>query len=160
MNFERVAILGAGSIGTILGAMLAKKGIDVDLIDSYKAHVDALNEKGATVVGGLNFTVPVKAYMTEEISGVPSSFPGETLTEGSRGEAVRQIQQQLNAIADVYYSIPNLAADGVYGPRTAETVRAFQQQFSLNPSGIIDFTTWYKISEIYVAVTRIAEYTR
>jgi hypothetical protein len=97
---------------------------------------------------------------TEEISGVPSSFPGEALTEGSRGEAVRQIQQQLNAIADVYYSIPNLAADGVYGPRTEETVRAFQQQFGLNPSGIIDFTTWYKISEIYVAVTRIAEYTR
>ena len=97
---------------------------------------------------------------TEEISGIPSSFPGETLSEGSRGEAVRQIQQQLNAIADVYYSIPNLAADGVYGPRTEETVRAFQQQFSLNPSGIIDFTTWYKISEIYVAVTRIAEYTR
>lgn len=97
---------------------------------------------------------------TEEISGVPSSFPGEALTEGSRGEAVRQIQQQLNAIADVYYSIPNLAADGVYGPRTEETVRAFQEQFGLNPSGIIDFTTWYKISEIYVAVTRIAEYTR
>lgn len=97
---------------------------------------------------------------TEEISGVPSSFPGEALSEGSRGEAVRQMQEQLNAIADIYYPIPNIAADGIYGPRTAEAVRAFQQQFDLTPNGIVDFTTWYKISEIYVAVTRIAEYTR
>ena len=97
---------------------------------------------------------------TEEISGVPSSFPGELLQEGSRGEAVRQMQEQLNAIADVYYVVPNIAADGVYGPRTAEAVRAFQEQFDLTPNGIVDFTTWYKISEIYVAVTRIAEYTR
>ncbi len=97
---------------------------------------------------------------TEEISGVPSSFPGEALQEGSRGEAVRQIQEQLNAVADVYYSIPNITADGVYGPRTAEAVRAFQEIFDLTPNGIVDFTTWYKISAIYVAVTRIAEYTR
>ena len=97
---------------------------------------------------------------TEEISGVPSSFPGEALTEGSRGEAVRQMQEQLNAIADVYYVVPNIAADGIFGPRTAEAVRAFQRQFDLTPNGIVDFTTWYKISEIYVAITRIAEYTK
>lgn len=97
---------------------------------------------------------------TEEISGVPRSFPDETLSQGSSGEYVRQLQEQMNAIADVYYVIPNVAADGIYGPRTAEAVRAFQQQFNLTPNGIVDFTTWYKISEIYVAVTRIAEYTR
>ncbi len=97
---------------------------------------------------------------TEEISGVPSSFPGEALSEGSRGEAVRQMQEQLNAIADVYYTVPNISADGIFGPRTAEAVRAFQELFELTPTGIVDFSTWYKISEIYVAVTRIAEYTR
>lgn len=97
---------------------------------------------------------------TEEISGVPSSFPGEALSQGSRGEAVRQMQEQLNAIADVYYVIPTIAADGIFGLRTADAVRAFQEQFDLSPTGIVDFTTWYKISELYVAVTRIAEYTR
>lgn len=95
---------------------------------------------------------------TEEISGVPSSFPGEALTIGSRGADVVQIQEQLDAIADVYYPIPNIAADGVYGPRTAEAVTAFQRQFGLPASGVVDFTTWYKISEIYVAISRIAEY--
>ena len=97
---------------------------------------------------------------TEEISGVPSSFPGESLSEGSVGESVRQIQEQLNAIADAYYAIPNITADGIFGSRTAEAVRAFQEVFDLTPNGVVDFTTWYKISEIYVAVTRIAEYTR
>ena len=95
---------------------------------------------------------------TEEISGVPSSFPGEALSIGSRGADVVQIQEQLDAIADVYYPIPNIAADGVYGPRTAEAVTAFQRQFGLPESGVVDFTTWYKISEIYVAISRIAEY--
>ena len=95
---------------------------------------------------------------TEEISGVPSSFPGETLKVGSQGSDVRQIQEQLNAIADVYYPIPNVATDGIYGPRTAESVTAFQRQFGLPESGVVDFTTWYKISEIYVAISRIAEY--
>lgn len=97
---------------------------------------------------------------TEQISGVPSSYPGEPLSQGSRGEAVRQMQEQLNAIADVYYSIPNLAADGVFGPNTEASVRAFQKQFNLSDTGIVDFSTWYKISEIYVAITKIAEYTK
>ena len=73
--------------------------------------------------------------------------------------AVLQMQEQLNAIADIYYPIPNIATDGVYGPRTAEAVTAFQRQFGLPESGIVDFTTWYKISEIYVAISRIAEYS-
>jgi len=69
-----------------------------------------------------------------------------------------QLQEQLNAIADVYYPIPNVSADGVFGPTTAEAVKAFQKQFNLPESGIVDLPTWYKISAIYVAITRIAEY--
>ena len=95
----------------------------------------------------------------EQISGVPSSWPGYNLTIGSRGDKVRQMQEQLDRIADVYYSIPNITADGIFGSRTREAVIAFQRQFDLPQSGIVDFPTWYKISQIYVAVTRIAEYS-
>ena len=95
---------------------------------------------------------------TNEISGVPSSWPGYDLTVGARGEEVRQLQEHLDTIADVYYPIPNIAQDGIYGPRTAEAVRAFQEYFDLPATGVVDFPTWYKISAIYVAVTRIAEY--
>lgn len=95
--------------------------------------------------------------IAEEISGVPSSWPGYTLTNGSSGAKVRQVQEQLNRIGDVYPSIPQIAADGVYGTATTEAVRAFQEIFGLPQTGDIDYATWYKISEIYVAVTRIAE---
>lgn len=96
---------------------------------------------------------------TNLVSGVPSSFPGYTLSNGSTGDAVRQLQEQLAEIAEVYYSIPGLAVDGIYGPQTAASVRAFQEKFDLPVTGQVDQATWYKISAIYVAITRIAEYS-
>lgn len=93
----------------------------------------------------------------EEISGIPASWPRENLTEGSSGDKVRQIQEQLLRIAQVYSSIPRITPDGVYGPATTAAVEAFQRTFGLPVTGVIDYTTWYKISELYVAVTRIAE---
>jgi len=65
----RLAIMGAGSLGTILGAHIAKAGIDIDLIDANEEHVKALNEKGAKVVGTMEFTQPVKALTPEEMEG-------------------------------------------------------------------------------------------
>ena len=53
--------------------------------------------------------------------------------------------------------IPTIAADGIFGERTREAVEAFQRIFDLPVSGVVDFPTWYKISQIYVGVTRIAE---
>ena len=91
------------------------------------------------------------------ISGIPASWPGYDLTIGSRGDKVRQIQQQLNRIAKDYPSLPTIAVDGVYGESTANAVRKFQNIFGLPQTGIVDYPTWYKISEIYVGVSRIAE---
>lgn len=92
-----------------------------------------------------------------EVAGVPASWPGNNLTIGSSGQPVRMIQDQLNAIANVYSVIPKVAVDGSFGESTAEAVRAFQRTFGLPATGIVDFPTWYRISELYVAVTRIAE---
>lgn len=93
----------------------------------------------------------------DEIAGVPSSWPGYDLTIGSSGSKVQQMQEQLNVIAGSYPLIPKIVADGVFGARTAEAVRVFQEIFNLPPTGVVDFATWYKISQIYVGVSRIAE---
>ena len=93
----------------------------------------------------------------EEISGIPSSWPGENLMIGSSGEKVRFLQQELNRIGENYNRIPQLVVDGIYGEKTAGSVREFQNIFDIPATGITDFSTWYKISEIYVALTRIAE---
>ncbi len=79
------------------------------------------------------------------------------LTVGSTGEAVRTIQNQLNVIANSFPAIPKVVADGVFGQQTADSVKIFQEVFNLPPNGIVDFPTWYRISEIYVATSRIAE---
>lgn len=92
-----------------------------------------------------------------QVSGVPSSWPGANLSIGSRGESVRQMQNQLNAIAQVYTAVPTVSVDGAFGAETAEAVKAFQQTFGLPANGIVDLPTWYRISELYVAVSRIAE---
>lgn len=93
----------------------------------------------------------------EQISGIPASYPGYDLTIGSSGSKVLQLQKQLNRIAQVYSNIPTIAEDGIYGNDTARAVSAFQRIFDLPVSGVTDFPTWYAISRIYVAVTRIGE---
>ena len=93
----------------------------------------------------------------EEISGIPSSWPGYDLTIGSSGPKVRQMQEQLNRIARAYPSLPTISEDGIYGQATADAVRQFQSVFGLPATGVVDYPTWYKISEIYVGVSRIAE---
>jgi len=63
----KIAIYGAGSLGTIIGALLSKAGKDVDLIDVNIAHVNALNEKGARIVGHMELTQPVKAICPDDM---------------------------------------------------------------------------------------------
>ena len=65
----RVAIYGAGSLGTILGAYISKAGEPIELINRNKAHIEALQTKGAQVVGTVEFTQPVVAYTPAEMSG-------------------------------------------------------------------------------------------
>ena len=93
----------------------------------------------------------------EEISGIPASWPGYDLDIGASGMKVRQIQEQLNTIGEVYTEVPREPVDGIYGERTKEAVRQFQSVFGLGQTGVVDYPTWYKIQEIYVGITRIAE---
>jgi 2-dehydropantoate 2-reductase len=66
----KIAIVGCGAMGTVIGAFLSKNGCAVDMVDSYKAHVDALNEKGARIIGTVDMTVPVHAILPEEMEGI------------------------------------------------------------------------------------------
>ena len=119
----------------------------------------ALGDQGYTPIEIIRNFYGDDMYIStaEQISGVPSSFPGYVLDIGASGDKVRQVQEQLNRIAEVYTLIPSIAADGIYGENTQEAVRTFQKIFKLPQTGTIDFATWYKISQIYVGVTRIAE---
>lgn len=118
-----------------------------------------LGEQGYSPIEILRYFYGDDMYINtaEQIAGIPASWPGSDLVLGSSGDKVRQIQEQLDVVASVYSAIPRIAIDGIYGPATQRAVEAFQSIFGLPVTGTIDFATWYKISHIYVGITRIAE---
>ena len=158
-------------VDSIFANYLSRPGVRQPIFTSYcdgrNVTCNGLSQWGSKYLGdeGYSPIQIIRYYYGSDmyintavaVSGVPSSWPGYNLTIGASGDKVLQIQQQLNRIAQNYPAIPRVTADGVYGPRTAESVRVFQRVFNLPPSGIVDYPTWYKISEIYVAVSRISE---
>ena len=119
----------------------------------------ALGDQGYSPIEILRYYYGDNMYITtaQEISGIPSSWPGYVLENGSSGNKVRQMQEELNVIAGAYPAIPKITVDGIYGPATAAAVKKFQSVFGLPATGTVDYRTWYNISEIYVGVSRIAE---
>lgn len=118
-----------------------------------------LSDEGYGAIEILRYYYGNNLYIAtaQQISGVPSSYPGYDLENGSRGEKVRSLQSQLNRIAKNYPAIPTLAEDGIYGPKTTASVKVFQRIFGLPETGVTDYATWYKVSDVYVGVTRISE---
>lgn len=118
-----------------------------------------LGEQGYDAIGILRNFYGSSIFINSaaQVSGVPSSWPGQNLNIGASGNNVRMVQEQLNTISNTYITIPKVAVTGQYDQRTADAVRTFQETFDLPGNGIVDLPTWYKISGIYVAVSRIAE---
>ena len=69
MQENKVAIYGAGSLGTVLGAFMTQNGVDVELVNRNKAHVEALRKNGAHITGTVEMTVPVHAIFPDEMQG-------------------------------------------------------------------------------------------
>jgi len=118
-----------------------------------------LGDQGYSAIDILKSFYGYDIYLmqAQRVQGVPVSFPGTPLQTGSTNEYVRIIQEQLNAISNKYPAINKVRVDGVFGPETRRAVETFQEIFRLSADGIVGFNTWYRISHIYVAVTRIAE---
>ena len=119
----------------------------------------SLGDQGYSPIEILRYYYGDDLYINtaEQIAGIPSSWPGYNLDIGATGQKVQQLKEQINVIASAYPAIPTIAVDGIYGEDTANAVRIFQSVFGLPQTGITDFRTWYKISQIYVGVSGIAE---
>ena len=93
-----------------------------------------------------------------ENEGLPTSFPGYNLNLNSCGEPVAKIQNQLNIIRGNYPKIPLIEkADGIFREETKNAIKVFQEIFFLSITGLVDYSTWYKISYIYSAVERMIQ---
>lgn len=121
-----------------------------------------LANQGLTAIQILQryYTTSVRLVTTERVEDVKGSYPGTPIRNGSSGDDVTLLQQQLNAIAVNYPAItPIYPVDGIYGAQTEAAVRVFQRQFSLTVDGVVGKSTWYKINYIYIAVRKLAELT-
>ena len=77
-------------------------------------------------------------------------FFGRVIGEGAEGDDVRALQEYLNYIAQTYSEIPRVTVDGVYGPATAEQVRAFKRIFGIPGDGVrVNAPLWNSIASIY-----------
>ncbi|MBQ6890423.1 MAG: peptidoglycan-binding protein [Oscillospiraceae bacterium] len=100
----------------------------------------------------------VETVVNAPVRDITSSYPGSPLRLGSSGPSVVVIQTSLNRIAQNYPAIPKIPnVDGIFGPRTENSVRAFQRIFGLTSDGIVGSATWYEIVRLYTAVTRLSE---
>lgn len=95
-------------------------------------------------VAGILKTLPPSAIALPALI-----FPNIIYREGSEGPGVFIIQEYLSFISTVVPSIPAVSPDGTFGPETRASVVAFQNQYGLNPTGIVEETTWNKIVEVY-----------
>ena len=118
---------------------LAQQGYNsVEILESYYGDVEIVNN------------APIRGYT--------ASYPGTPLRRGTTGPSVVALQVSLNRISQNYPAIPKIpTVDGIFGIRTENAVRKFQEIFNLQPDGIVGPATWYAIVRIYIAVTRLAE---
>ena len=144
-----------------------KQPILTQYCDGQKTTCAGMSQWGSKALGddGLDALQILRNYYgsniyintAREVEGIPLSFPGTALTIGSGGSDVRTIQEQLVRIRQTYSNIPPLAIDGIYGEDTQAAVEAFQRIFDLPVTGEVGYSTWYKISQLYVALEKLAE---
>ena len=114
---------------------------------------------------GLNSTQILKNYYgnveivnNAPIRGITSSYPGYPLRRGTTGPSVVVIQTELNRISQNYPAIPKIPnVDGIFGVRTENAVKKFQEVFNLTPDGVVGPATWYALIRLYTAVTSLSE---
>ena len=136
--------------------------VDVDGVfgqSTQAAVIDLQNTFGLVpdgIVGPATWEAMYRAYLgivgtvSEDysVSGtIP--FPGVVLRQGADSVSVRILQEYLARIAATYTSIPSVTPTGYFGTQTEAAVRAFQTQFGLSVTGVVDALVWTAIADLY-----------
>ena len=113
------------------------------------------NAYGLPVTGEINLETyyTIERAYKETVAQLPANYqsaigepyPGRFLVEGDRGEEVRVIQGYLSRISRTDSAIPDVAADGIFGPQTKRAVVALQKQLGVEENGAIGPVEWVEI---------------
>lgn len=169
-TFENVGRI----VDELFNVYVVREGFRNPLFTSYcdgvRTVCDGMSQWGSQALAKEGYTAEeilryyygddIALESTDNIVSSPFSYPGTPLTVGASGAAVRKVRRDLYRIAAAYPSIPRISpVYDVYDAAAEEAVRAFQSIFGLEADGIVGKATWYKLSSVYAAVTRIAELT-
>jgi 2-dehydropantoate 2-reductase len=100
---SKIAILGAGAIGSSIGADLSVAGGDVLLIDQWPAHVEAMKSDGLHIsMPGEDVHTPVRAIHLCELAATKGQFDIVLLTAKSN-----------DTVWMVHFVEPYLKRDGI-----------------------------------------------
>ncbi len=159
-------------VDEIFNEYISRKGFKEPLLAQYcngtTVTCDGLSQWGTVTYannGDSAYQILKKYYgdnieirTADYVEGAIESYPGKALKLGDKGEDVKIIQQQLNRIRKNYPGIPEITNEnGEFNEATKNAVKTFQKIFNLTPDGIVGKKTWYKISQIYVGVKKLAE---
>lgn len=136
--------------------------------DGKNTTCDGLSQWGSVTLAlqGKSPTEILKNYYGDDIRIIFNApvednimtYPGFPIQLGSSGNFVRTLKVQLNRISQNYPAIPKISDESqVFTPETERAVVKFQEIFDLEPNGIVDKSTWYKIKYLYNAVKEVAD---
>lgn len=105
-------------------------------------HLHFELHKGRWNINKTNAVDPLK-YLVKPGSNPssPSSWTGQVLKRGDSGPLVRDLQYKLKEKGF------NIVADGIFGPRTEDAVKAFQKKYGLKVDGIAGPATYKALSK-------------
>ncbi|HNX65148.1 MAG TPA: peptidoglycan-binding protein [Oscillospiraceae bacterium] len=165
--FEDISVV----VDDIFNTYITKENIVQPLLTQYcdgkRVQCTGLSQWGSKDLGesGVDALNILKSFYgadiflesAEKVEGIPVSFEGTDLKLGSTGSSVETIQNQLNRISVNYPAIQKVKVNSEFDAATEAAVKEFQKIFHLPQTGIVDFATWYAISNIFVSVTKMAE---
>ena len=122
----RIAILGAGAIGSVVGGMLTRAGVDVTLVDQWPDHIEAMKRHGLRLSGTCGeHAVPVRAVHLHELQSVGEPFDAIFLavksydTEWAAQLAAGYLRQPDGVVVDFQNGVNDERVAAVVGrPRT------------------------------------------
>lgn len=156
----------------VYGEYVRRKGQNAPYFTSFcngtTATCDGLSQWGSVALADRGYSAlqilqnyypaNIEIARTNIVTNALSSYPGTALRVGSTGLDVQTIQTYLGRIRRNYPAIPSITDQaGVFGESTRAAVTKFQSIFNLTADGIVGQATWYKLSSLYTAVTRLAE---
>lgn len=77
------------------------------------------------------------------------------LSEGSVGRSVRELQYLIDFIAEFVTTVPTVQVDGIFGPRTRESVERIQEVYGQPVTGVVNRDTWDLLFRIYSGILGI-----